>query len=106
MQFSHLFETFKRQARANLACQQGQQLHRRRGVKIETIFGHLKFNKKYRRFLLRGLEKANIEYCPQYRKNVPRSGPNQYPIGGKWAKIFPSKNSYPENRKQYVTINS
>ena len=61
VEFSPLFEAFKCQARENLESKKGQLLRRRRGVEIETIFGHLKFNRKYYRFLLRGLEKVNIE---------------------------------------------
>lgn len=61
VEFSPLLETLKKQARCNLESAKGQRLRRRRGVEIETIFGHLKFNKKYSRFLLRGLEKVNVE---------------------------------------------
>lgn len=61
VEYSPLFEAFKQQARQNLESDHGQLLRQRRGVEIETIFGHLKFNRKYYRFLLRGLEKVNIE---------------------------------------------
>ncbi len=61
VEFSPLLEEFKRQARENLESEKGKLLRRRRGVEIETIFAQLKFNRKYYRFLLRGLEKVNIE---------------------------------------------
>lgn len=61
VEFSPLLETFKQQVRQNLESEKGDLLARRRGVEIETVFAQLKFNKNYARFLLRGLEKINVE---------------------------------------------
>lgn len=48
-------------ARINLHSDQGIELRKRRGPEIETFFGDLKHNQKYKRIRLRGLSKAELE---------------------------------------------
>jgi hypothetical protein len=48
-------------ARINLHSDQGIELRKRRGPEIETFFGDLKHNQKYKRIRLRGLTKAELE---------------------------------------------
>jgi len=50
------------QARENLLSEQGKALRSRRGVEVEGVFGRLKHNWGFRRFLLRGQEKVQIEW--------------------------------------------
>ena len=45
-----------------LNSEEGQKMYRRRLHPIEAIFGHLKYNLGYTRFLLRGLEKVKAEF--------------------------------------------
>ena len=52
---------FRRQARENLTSELGKELRIRRSTDVETVFGCIKHNMGIRRFLLRGLEKVNIE---------------------------------------------
>lgn len=59
--FSKLLEKYKAQARENLNSPEGIELRKRRGVDVESVFGHIKQNQGYTRFRLRGLEKVNIE---------------------------------------------
>lgn len=54
-------ERHKGVARKNLTSEKGLELRKRRAPEIETFFGDLKHNQKYRRIRLRGLKKANIE---------------------------------------------
>ena len=54
-------EVYKAQAKANLCSEKGQQLRKRRGTEVETPFGDIKHNTRYRRFFLRGLEKVTAE---------------------------------------------
>ena len=54
-------ERHKGIARQNLTSEKGLELRKRRGPEIETFFGDLKHNQKYRRIRLRGLIKANVE---------------------------------------------
>jgi len=53
---------YREQARRNLLSEEGQRLRARRGVDVESVFGRLKHNWNFRRFMLRGLEKVNIEW--------------------------------------------
>jgi transposase len=53
---------FRQQARENLTSEEGKILRARRSVEVETIFGHTKHNMKFRRFMLRGLEKVKVEW--------------------------------------------
>jgi transposase len=48
-------------ARKNLTSEKGIEFRKKRGPEIETFFGDLKRNQKYRRIRLRGLRKANNE---------------------------------------------
>ena len=50
------------QARENLLSEKGKALRSRRGVEVEGVFGRLKHNWGFRRFLLRGQEKVHIEW--------------------------------------------
>jgi transposase len=52
----------RRQARENLISETGQALRKQRSVEVETVFGDIKHNMRFRRFHLRGLAKANIEW--------------------------------------------
>jgi len=51
----------KRKARDMLDSQRGVELRKRRGIEVESVFGQIKQNFKFRRFNLRGLEKCEIE---------------------------------------------
>ncbi|GER67742.1 hypothetical protein BpJC4_22130 [Weizmannia acidilactici] len=39
-----------------------EQIYARRKIEVESVFGHIKGNRSFRRFSLRGLEKVNIEF--------------------------------------------
>jgi hypothetical protein len=54
-------ERHKEIARENLNSEKGKELRKKRGPEIETFYGDLKHNQKYRRIRLRGLKKAIIE---------------------------------------------
>jgi len=53
---------FRDQARSNLLSDQGRKLSIQRNVDVESVFGRLKNNWGFRRFLLRGKEMVNIEW--------------------------------------------
>ena len=54
-------EEYKKQARDNLKSKTGIEFRKKRGPEIETFFGDLKMNQGYRRFRLRGKDKAYLE---------------------------------------------
>lgn len=53
---------YRRQARENLTSETGKALRKKRSVEVETVFGNIKHNMRFRRFHLRGLEKVNTEW--------------------------------------------
>ena len=53
---------FRDQARSNLLSDQGRILSAQRNVDVEAVFGRLKNNWGFRRFLLRGIEKVNVAW--------------------------------------------
>lgn len=61
IRINNSLERFRAQARKNLASEKGLELRRRRGNEIESVFGHLKYNRKFKRFSLRGLDKVTAE---------------------------------------------
>ncbi len=52
---------YKQQTRENLLSEKGRELRGRRCAEVEQTFGQIKWNKKFNRFLLRGLPKVSIE---------------------------------------------
>ncbi len=50
------------QARENLLSEEGKDFRSRRGVEVESVFGNIKQNMGFRRFMLRGLEKVSTEW--------------------------------------------
>ena len=52
---------FKQQARERLQSEEGRQLSVRRMTEVESVFGQIKNNRGFRRFLLRGLPKVSLE---------------------------------------------
>lgn len=62
IQISFKLLAYRRQARENLTSETGQALRKKRSVEVETVFGDIKQNMRFRRFHLRGLEKVNIEW--------------------------------------------
>ncbi len=53
---------YRQQVREQLASESGAALMKRRGIEVESVFGHLKEDRRFRRFLLRGLEKVKTEW--------------------------------------------
>lgn len=56
------FWRYREQARNNLISAEGARLRKQRGIDVETVFGRIKENWDFRRFLLRGLEKVTVEW--------------------------------------------
>jgi transposase len=59
---SRHLERYREQAREKLKSEEGVRLRKRRGVEVEGVFGRLKHNWGFRRFMLRGLEKVEVEW--------------------------------------------
>lgn len=55
-------KAWRQQARLNLTSEQGKKLRSLRSVEVESVFGRLKQDWGFRRFLLRGLEKVKTEF--------------------------------------------
>ena len=52
---------FKEKASAMLHTEKGSRLRKKRGVDVETVFGDIKRNHGFTRFMLRGLDKVTLE---------------------------------------------
>lgn len=51
----------KESTRQRLTSEKGVKLRSRRGWEVESVFGLIKYNRKFRRFMLRGLQKVRTE---------------------------------------------
>jgi len=59
---NHNLQKHKAIARENLLSEQGIAYRKQRSIEPESVFGQIKQNKGFRRFLLRGIEKVEIEF--------------------------------------------
>ena len=62
IQVSHELNAYKAKARELLESETGKKMRSKRPVEIEAVFGQIKGNRYFRRFLLRGLEKVKAEF--------------------------------------------
>jgi len=53
---------FQRKARELLVSDEGKELRHRRATDVETVFGNIKQNMKFKRFSLRGIKKVSLEW--------------------------------------------
>ena len=59
---NHNLERHKVQIREKLLSDIGEEYRKRRSIDVEPVFGHIKYNRNFNRFTLRGLKKAEIEF--------------------------------------------
>jgi transposase len=62
VEVSHRGNELKQQARENLLSEEGIYHRKRRCIEPEPVFANIKHNKNFKRFMLRGLQKVNIEF--------------------------------------------
>ncbi|ANB56246.1 transposase DDE domain protein [Anoxybacillus sp. B7M1] len=67
-QWNPVYHEQKRKARERLESEVGQAQYRQRKTDIESVFGQIKQNRGFRRFVLRGLQKVSIEWGLRYRQ--------------------------------------
>jgi len=53
---------YRTRVKKNLDSAKGEKLIKQRPVDVESVFGHIKGNRNFRRFNLRGLEKVKVEF--------------------------------------------
>ena len=59
--FNHELNRYKVKAKEKLTSEKGKEHRSQRPADVEATFGNIKWNKKFRRFLLRGNEKTTVE---------------------------------------------
>ena len=57
-----VWEELKAKAKIALEDDEKSAIYARRKVEVESVFGHIKGNRSFRRFSLRGLEKVHVEF--------------------------------------------
>jgi transposase len=62
IRISFRLRAFRAQANQNLCSEKGKLLRKQRSTDVETVFGRIKQDWGFRRFLLRGLEKVKAEW--------------------------------------------
>ena len=62
IQRSEKLEAYKEAAKERLASEKGLAKRAQRSVDVETPFANIKYNMGHRRFVLRGLDKVNVEF--------------------------------------------
>jgi len=59
---NHELRKLKEKAKINLMSEIGQKYSKKRSIEPESVFGQIKQNKGFRRFMLRGIDKIEIEF--------------------------------------------
>ncbi len=62
IQVNYRLEELKKEAKEKLKTGIGTKLRKKRGVDVEPVFGHIKYNRAFNRFMLRGIEKVSLEW--------------------------------------------
>src|SRR5690606_13782714 len=57
-----IWEELKAKAKTALEDDKKSAIYTRRKVEVESVFGHIKGNRSFRRFSLRGLDKVHTEF--------------------------------------------
>lgn len=57
-----VFEEMKAKAKTALECEERAAIYARRKIEVESVFGHIKGNRSFRKFSLRGLNKVHVEF--------------------------------------------
>lgn len=61
IEFNHNLNRLRNQARKRLNTKKGIKKRKQRCCDVETVFGAIKYNHHFKRFMLRGIEKVNVE---------------------------------------------
>ncbi|RSK53659.1 MULTISPECIES: IS1182 family transposase [Bacillus] len=62
VQWNPVFEEMKTKAKTALESEYKAAIYSRRKIEVESVFGHIKGNRSFRRFSLRGLDKVHVEF--------------------------------------------
>jgi hypothetical protein len=62
LEVNHKLNRYKKIAKEKLLSDEGIKLCKQRSIDVETVFGNIKQNKKFRKFSLRGITKVSIEF--------------------------------------------
>lgn len=62
VQWNPIFEEMKAKAKVALECEEKSRIYAQRKIDVESVFGHIKGNRSFRRFLLRGIDKVSTEF--------------------------------------------
>ena len=63
IELNHKLLEYKRKARELLMSKEGMEHRSKRPVEVEAVFGQLKKNKKFNRFMLREIKKVEVEFA-------------------------------------------
>lgn len=63
IELNHKLLEYKRKARELLMSKEGMEHRSKRPVEVEAVFGQLKKNKKFNRFMLREIKKVKVEFA-------------------------------------------
>jgi len=62
IEINRRLRTYKQKARENLMSEKGLKHRSNRPIEPEAVFGQIKYNKRFNRFTLRGLDGVNLEF--------------------------------------------
>ena len=61
-EWNSTYQQYKKEAKEKLGTEEGKKRYGQRKIDIESVFAHIKHNRGFRRFVLRGLQKIHMEW--------------------------------------------
>jgi len=61
IEVNHVLKKYRQQARQKLLSEEGVRYRKQRPADVEAVFGNIKHNHNFKRFMLRGIDKVEIE---------------------------------------------
>ncbi|MDM5187994.1 transposase [Bacillus sp. DX4.1] len=82
--YNPVYEELKAKAKRSLWSDEGSQIYAKRKAEVKSAFGHIKGNRSFRRFSLRGLVEVTIEFgLVAIAHNFPKQAEKKHLFEGK-----------------------
>jgi hypothetical protein len=106
IELNHQLITYRQQAKEKLLSEEGLYHRSQRPIEPEAVFGQIKFNNKFNRFTLKGLDKVEVEFgLVAISHNLRKIAQIMAPYQDKTVYVITYVELYPEIKQKHL-VNS